>query len=334
MAWKYGTAGADKFLGSKTASGIDAPDWYDCLGGNDTILAGGGWTDEIRGGSGNDYIDLQTGNGKAWGGTGNDTLKATGGDSLSLFGEAGDDLIDGNGAYWRTLDGGDGADRILSGFTGSSTFFMNGGAGNDVLVSQDVGTVGYADSSANGGAGIDTFHLDNHSVIGGAFHVATFVMSSAGDAGEWFLTRDMTEPLDTIDHNGYFRGFEKIYNGQTSTAAINYKGGFADMTVTGGMQNDRFESGAGDEVFAGSGGRDAFVFDFSKGNLGVDDINGFVKGVDSIVAINSTGYSFKQVEANGHTIVTALNGGGEQVLSLDIDATGFPAFNSMDYWLV
>jgi Ca2+-binding RTX toxin-like protein len=339
VAWKYGTAGADRFYGSKAANGIDdAPDWYDGLGGNDIILAGGGWIDEIRGGSGNDYIDLQAGNGKAWGGTGDDKLFANGGDSVTLYGDAGNDIVDGRGAYWETLYGGDGNDRI---YTGGGTGYAYADAGNDVVVWAATG--GYDESILKGGAGTDTLHLENHARVysqPGNFDspkvdpVAWFVMNKTAVGGMMHYTQSLDAPPTNDNEQGRFDGFETIYNGAASTATISYIGGFSNMTVTGGTKNDRFESGKGNEVFNGVGGRDAFVFDFSKGNLGVDDINGFTKGVDSIVSLNDDRLTFKQVVSNGHTMVTATDASGHQVLSLDIDTTGLPAFSTMDHWNV
>ena len=97
------------------------------------ILHAGDSGDLLTGGSGNDEL---------YGGAGNDTLE----------GNLGDDTLDGGGGD-DVLKGGDGNDTMIGG-PGADQFL--GSSGDDTMRADDDA----ADSSINGGPGIDTSYFD------------------------------------------------------------------------------------------------------------------------------------------------------------------------------
>jgi hypothetical protein len=105
--------------------------------GQNFTIANGSWQTSV---SGNFTKLVVRGNG------GNDsiTLDASITEAADLYGAAGND----------SLTGGSGNDRI---FTGAGTNYVNGAAGNDTIV-----TIGSTADAVTGGAGTDSFWLDNN----------------------------------------------------------------------------------------------------------------------------------------------------------------------------
>ena len=178
-----GGTGNDTLLGGSDDDKLDGganDDYLDGGSGNnriwggtgmDTLLAGSG-NDRLDGGADNDHLDAGSGNNELWGGTGNDTLLAASGNDV-LNGGANDDYLDA-GSGINDLFGDTGNDTLLA---GSGNDVLNGGADNDVLDGgggNDVlsGATGDdeflfkqsdnlgATDNYDGGAGIDTLHLD------------------------------------------------------------------------------------------------------------------------------------------------------------------------------
>jgi VCBS repeat-containing protein len=131
------TSGGDVLVGTPAADTIDG-------------LAG---DDEIFGLFGNDTLVGGTGSDALYGGDGDDDLKG-GVDRDYLYGDSGADTLEGGDGY-DVLFGGDGDDVLTDNGTDGYSAFMDGGAGNDVLL----------DSSAGGG--VLYGGADNDTLIGG-----------------------------------------------------------------------------------------------------------------------------------------------------------------------
>ncbi len=150
---QQGSEAADTLHLSRSNGGI----YLQALGGDDSIYTGGG-NDSIEAGAGNDFVlcneGVQDASCTVHGGDGNDNLAARNG-SMQLFGDAGDDVLylDEGGSGDSTLDGGDGADTVISSYGnavlygGSGADKLKGGFGNDALYGNRPG--GAPDSSAN-----------------------------------------------------------------------------------------------------------------------------------------------------------------------------------------
>lgn len=193
----------DQLSGSSTLVGGAGNDSLQGFGA-DTLIGGVGH-DTLRGGinslleSGSDssgYNILYSGSKQAgdanqlYGGAGADTLYGGGG-ADSLYGGTGSDsLVAGSGSH-QLLQAGSGDTHIYHGGSSAGTDTLIGGAGNDTIVGQqgdlfqDTGPAGShnefwvygttkANSTLQGGAGDDTFHIDtskgNDTIIGGGGH--------------------------------------------------------------------------------------------------------------------------------------------------------------------
>ena len=153
-----------------TAGGSQLPTKMWLGGGDDVVVAGSKVTDHIWGGIGNDDITGYGGTDYLYGEIGNDTLRAFSGDGNvlvggpgnddlaggnaqdSLYGGAGNDKLNGRGGD-DFLDGGGGHD-VLRGGTGEDT--MRGGAGHDLFFAKLSGHD--QDAEVNGGAGDDVLY--------------------------------------------------------------------------------------------------------------------------------------------------------------------------------
>jgi Ca2+-binding RTX toxin-like protein len=181
------------------------------------------------------------------GGGGNDRfLGGVHGDIL--FGRGGDDFLDGKGGD-DILEGGAGND-ILSGTDGRDV--LRGEAGDDLLSGGDYGfenTAGVVEM--DGGEGIDTAHLD-------------MTFSSAANR------LDLTDPtqMQTLSDGSSVIRVEKI----------EYYGGTAADTVTGGALEDKLYGFDGDDILSGAGGDDSIFGgngdDILDGGAGVNRLDG------------------------------------------------------------
>ena len=173
--WLYGDKGNDSLFGGSAdtlfggnAAGTDAGgnDWL--RGGQQSWLSGGQGIDTLIGtgdnatligGDGDDSIDVSgNNNASLTGGAGNDIMSATGFNEYLSGGDGNDTLslqTYGGGAAAgdranSTLVGGEGNDSLFA-LSVTSPSWLNGGAGNDILVS------GNSSDTLIGGAGNDLY---------------------------------------------------------------------------------------------------------------------------------------------------------------------------------
>ncbi|KAF5045827.1 RTX calcium-binding nonapeptide repeat [anaerobic digester metagenome] len=205
-----GGAGEDMLWGDTGANlllGGDGDDKLSGSSGNDTLVGGAG-ADLLDGGSDWDTADYS--DGTAWvnvdlrlttaqvgGGEGNHAL----GDTLTgiehLTGTMYGDVLIGNDTH-----------NVLSGLLGDDT--LMGGAGNDTLLGGDGGDliVGGFTDSIDGGAGFDTFRLEDNAGTGSALDLTAMngagritgieTMDITGDADDAnTLTLKASDVLDT-----------------------------------------------------------------------------------------------------------------------------------------
>lgn len=257
MATITGTSG-DNLRNDTLGTG----DYYDMLGGDDTVFAGAG-NDTVFGGSGDDRVDGGSGNDALYGGSGLDSLVGGSGND-TLFGgrdNGGDDtLIGGDGfdyvSYANTTgqvivnlatgvaSGGDGDDRI------SQVEGVIGGSGADIITG-DAGANNLRGLGGNdtidGGLGNDTIEggLGNDSMVGGGGS-DTLSFDNAG-AG---VTVNMLSGTATGTQTGTdtFSQFEGVLG---SAFADNITGDSANNTIEGGLGNDTIDGGAGNDLLIG-----------------------------------------------------------------------------------
>lgn len=255
----FGGAGNDKLYGEDGNDVIWGEDGNDRLyggRGNDTLQAGLG-ADILSGQDGNDILDggaggdtLDGGNGEdvLYGGEGGDTLRGRNDDD-DLYGDDGDDRLYGdNGA--DELFGGAGLDQLYGGNQddrlegGAGDDLLEGGGGNDTLLGGD------GADTLKGGSGADTIFFDP-GVLASAFGLDVFAVA------------------DTLIDGG--SGFDTL----TGTAG----GDFFDMadTAFAGKQGnfEKFDLGAGDDVFVGERGANVNAAFFVDGGEGSDVITAF-----------------------------------------------------------
>ncbi|HEV7256527.1 MAG TPA: hypothetical protein VGN82_01975 [Bosea sp. (in: a-proteobacteria)] len=185
-------AGDDRLDASKVEDDLVV----DAGSGNDIVVTGAG-DDLVRGGAGDDQIDGGEGDDALHGGDGNDRLVGGLGDDFLLGGDGNDTLVGGEGN--DLLDGGEGIDtadysaettgvtvdlptgKATSEDIGTDTLQgienVVGGAGNDVLIGNDLANV------LNGGAGNDRIVVGaGDTAIGGEGDDSIEVKAGAGAA--------------------------------------------------------------------------------------------------------------------------------------------------------
>jgi len=308
MASITGTAGADSLTGT------DGADVIFGLQGNDTIQAGTHFGDfvfdTLRGGAGDDSIDITFGyGGLVFGDNGADTLTHNAGDGITLFeGGPGDDLIDGNvtdtafafaGYITATggvnvslavsgpqaVGGGAGVDTLqrLDGLVGSSfndtlTGGLNGNSWSRFGVlaggpGNDLITTGGVGDTIQGGPGDDT-------IVGGfADDVLTYgkvFQLDAMGAPDYAATSGVNVDLAIAGPHSVGGGMGV----DTITGIRHLVGSDFSDTLSGGAAAETLEGGAGDDALVGRQGADSFV-----GGAGADTIRGgqgddFISGGD------------------------------------------------------
>lgn len=220
--------------GDDTLYGGEGDDQLEGLYGNDLIYAGAGNDhvfgrdddDLIFGEEGNDTLIGSLGTDTVWGGEGNDTLAGSqgndeihggAGDDLAFIGvhedsdtiylDEGNDFLDGGSAGSSFFgDGGSGNDKMnagvgddtLYGGTGKDT--MDGGAGADTLdggEGDDSITGGSGDDTLVGGAGADTLSGgdDRDLFLGGGGDVV-----DGGEGGDDFDILDLSDASPAVVH--------------------------------------------------------------------------------------------------------------------------------------
>ncbi len=259
MATITGSSGADSRNDTLGTQG----NYYDMLGGADTVIAGSG-NDTIFGGDGNDRLFGGAGNDLLYGGAGADSLVGGAGND-TLFGgtnpnNADDTLIGGTGFDYVSYASASGAVTVNLA-TGRAT----GADGND-QISQVEGVIGSAfndvitgDGGANnlrglagndtidGGGGNDTIEggLGNDSLVGGAGN-DTLSFDNAG-AG---VTVNMVTGRATGTQTGTdtFSGFEGVLGSDFGDSILGDAGA---NTINGGLGNDTIDGGDGNDLLIG-----------------------------------------------------------------------------------
>ncbi|MGJ8544954.1 MAG: calcium-binding protein [Sulfitobacter sp.] len=215
----FGFEGDDSLLGEEGDDSIVGGDGSDTLRGGygDDTLIGGDGDDEIEGLYGNDVIDTGAGNDHVFGRDGDDLIYGREGDD-HLIGSIGTDTVyggDGNDTMAGSqgndeIHGGDGndlafigvfedSDRIfmdagndfVDGASAGSSFYAEGGTGNDTLnsgVGNDTLDGGAGNDLLNGGAGDDLL------IGGGDVDIVT-----GGDGDDMFVVLDVPGALHIMD---------------------------------------------------------------------------------------------------------------------------------------
>lgn len=307
----FGGAGQDWLMGDD----LNVPGEYhgdDTLDGGegDDYLFGQGGNDILRGGMGNDYLQGDDG---ALAGEyhGDDTLE----------GGAGQDILIGDGGH-DILDGGEGDDILLGdnasnhplGAEYQGNDILNGGAGNDQLYGgggHDVLIGGTGLDYLEGGAGNDIYRFEQgdsplfngvaESIydesgtdriefgagIGAAnVNILQFDSDMALNYGgtDWlWITDGFTGAIESFAfENGAQLSWMQLI-GQAYGSVVNTATAAANVTLTGGTQDDSltatgggstFSGGRGHDTLTGAGGNNTYLYDLGDGSDQINDSGG------------------------------------------------------------
>lgn len=233
----------------------------------DDTIVGGGNTQAIVGGNGNDVI-LLTAKGTVSGSAGDDTILGSG-DNDILFGDLGfGDRLDGNdhlhgGEGNDYLYGGGGLDILYDGL-GDDTLF--GGANDDIFWLYDADSRPSGTDTATGGEGNDLFILGAGDFATGEIdHVADFengdtiVFVTSADISRAVLRFDGTHTVVDAYHSDESFDRFQIDNAVTTSQLTAFTGGLAgasSLTVsflgtrTSGLEAVAINSAAAEEKIA------------------------------------------------------------------------------------
>ena len=268
---------APEFLALANSPGLEDDRSYllGQLGGDDRVI-GGDLADRLQAGRGNDLLS---------GNDGNDTI----------FGQGGDDRLFGGGGTDRLI-GGAGNDRLVSG-GGSRREFLDGGAGDDVLI---VSTG--SEARLLGGEG-------NDRLIG----------ASERDVMEGGAGNDTLIGKDGGDRLFGGAGDDLLFGGDGIFSDV-IEGGAGNDRLIGGTGNDRLTGGEGADFLRGDAGNDRFIFE----TLGeMDVIADFQSGRD-LIDLSATGLvSFDGRSFSGQAGSVRRDAG---ILEADVDGDGLADF--------
>lgn len=264
-----GTAYDDKILGDKNSneiSGLDGADQILGRAGNDTLV----------GNKGDDFV---------FGGRGNDTLVWNNGDGSDL------------------LDGGKGNDLVQVNF---DTDLVNENLENKDVAEFSVTDAGvqFARIELNGQTKAGLFQLDIRDTetletnFGAGDDAAVLVGKVLDevildlDGGEGVDLLDLSQVATAVDVNlatGAVSATDPVYVTASETvagpsSAVNFEdvtGTAFDDVITGNDGDNVIRGGAGNDTLVGGDGADTFVF-FEE-DAGIDVINDFVFGQDSLL---------------------------------------------------
>lgn len=292
----------------------------DAKEGDDTII-GTARAEDLRGGSGNDFIDGGGGKDTLRGGEGADTICFYAGDSLgtadrldtiivksagvSIGSEYGTIVFDLSSTTERTTLNGGNFNDTLAGYAAQQS--INGGGGADSIL------IFGNNASVNGGAGDDTLiqYGMNAILFGGAGTDIFFV------SNDTFTIRDLTpgeliiamgysaqlhSKLITLQNQGAIVTYEIELSAQATSIKLAGLNGndvvtgtaFADSiqglagndSLIGGSGNDTLNGGTGDDTLIGGLGSDSLLGgdgnDWLEGNAGADTLSG-ENGNDTLV---------------------------------------------------
>ena len=236
---------------------------------------GGGFTDTVVGGDGDDYIN----SGNAWEWFDNDTSTSSYyHDQDFLYGMGGDDTLIGQGGN-NLLDGGDGNDILMGGQAGD---ILIGGAGDDILFGNSVDSYSTGDDTYDGGEGTDTavFLFSDPD---------TFALREIEPNVYQFATATLTN-IEIIRLGGQ-NGTDYTIEYLTTSNGINLTNGDDDYTgnsarniINGLDGNDIIRGLGGDDVLRGGAGDDTLI-----GGVGRDELNGGI-GNDTASYVDATSF--------------------------------------------
>ena len=299
--------------------------------GDDSLMGYGG-ADRLKGGDGADYLD---------GGDGADILDGGGGNDNLWDGADGSHLIGGDGDDWLSLR------------SGTGTFRINGGAGEDNFqVTARVWDEGYVFSleaalasgssltaveriQLNGGGGNDrlTGSLLTEVLNGGdgddvlrAVGGRDTLSGGRGDdvviiGGETYYALGGVG-TDTLSHADETRGVTVTINTgrqlaggdwQWSTEFENLIGSRFDDVLIGDGAGNRLDGGGGADVLTGGGGNDVYVID-NAGDRIVELAGGGDDRVESSVSFNMAGQDLERIVLTGTSDINAVGSGLDNVM--------------------
>ena len=303
--------------GNDTLTGTAGNDVIDLLAGNDTYLGLDG-NDAIQGNDGNDII---------YGGNGADSIAGGNGDDW-IYGELGNDSIDAGAGT---------ADRILYNQTGGEaiTATINSIGGNTGINTATVSTATQGTDSIQG------FEALIGSINGDLITVTTaatqnFNLFLFGAAGNDTI-------IDGYRQNGVFADYNTTSTSLTSGISVDLTSGIATDgfggtdslvgitavngtsfvdTMLGSASNDRFRSGAGNDLMDGRGGTGDMV-DYAANaasqavsvNIATGRANDGWGGTDTLVSIEQArgGVGNDVLVGDGNNNTFRGNGGSDTI---------------------
>jgi Ca2+-binding RTX toxin-like protein len=266
------------------------------LGGNDSIIGGGG-ADQLDGGLGDDWLYVDSADTLIQGSLGFDRMIVQGSGAV---------VIDLAAAGIEAAYGSTGGDT-LNGASTSVALFLDGGAGNDQLTggsAVDVLVGGAGADALNGGGGDDWLYTDaaDTSIIGGTGFDRVFLTDTAGQAIT--LVGSGVELVWGNTGNDYI---DLTNNGIVIGGPSYIIGDFGNDVIYGSQGIDVVISGFGVDAVFGNGGDDWLYVEAEDslivGGDGFD--RGFVSGL--------TGVSNWDLSGSGLEVFFASDGGNDIV---------------------
>ncbi len=337
------------------------------LSGNDgvtaTTLPAGVIKLTLDGGEGDDSLLGSQGADVFLGGAGNDFIFGDNGNDLALMG-AGDDVFqwdpgDGN----DTIEGQDGADKML---------FFGSNASENVDISANGGRVIFARDVASVSMDLDDVETIEFRALGGLDNVTVGDLSGtdltrveldlrgpsgSGDEASDTVTVNGTQGSDTINVAGDAGGVrvlglhaavdvffhelandQLIVNGQGGNDAIDasslrgdslaltLNGGLGNDTLIGSEGNDRFNGGDGNDVALMGAGNDEFVWNPGDDNDVLEGQDGFDKMVFNGANIAEN----INISANGGRVLFSRDVANVSMDLNDVEGIDFRALGGAD----
>lgn len=309
---RYTSTSGDQVIDLGTDNQTIAVTIQDGFGGTDTVIR----MEDIRAGSGNDFLAGDINANQIRGENGNDIIDGRGGD---------DDLRGGNGD--DTITGGDGNDN------------MNGGSGNDTLTGGDGGDVMRGESGDDhllGGDGFDFMvgGAGNDIIDGGTddFNIAYY----ADDPGSVVINLS-----DIVQFGAAAKTVLDGFGGTDTLVNINIvNGSNFDDQIVGSDRTDVgeiFHGEGGNDFIDGAGGFDNLdYFNSTDGvtvDLGSQGVGQFIsasQGTDTFLNMEGVASSFhddvlngsigdEYFEARGGNDTISAGGGADNILGGDGD---------------
>ena len=241
------TEGNDQLTGTELADEIYG------LGGDD-IIDGLGGDDKLYGQAGNDTLSSSGGDALLDGGEGNDTLKAFSRSNNVLKGGAGDDVLElvnddnkASAGFSNRFEGGTGNDTITS-YHGSDSFVFNRGDGVDTIT--DFG----GNDTLVLGAGISKAHL---SVSRDGNDMLLVLLDDSGQAtGDSIRIKHAINNATTRIEQVQFADGTSLSGAELLTMALSITGTQGADNLTGTIHNDTILGLGGDDTLYGLIGDD------------------------------------------------------------------------------